>query len=505
MAELPRRRGAGPAAGHDQPAAHGRPGDRRHRPAVARARSEQLDGPYSHTYSDVDDDNVAGRGRDRAAHARRGDFDYPFTEFGEPDGYDDACDFTTPDEGWPDPLSPSVLLRVGPDRSDLVADQPRAERRPGLLPRQLLPRPPREPEHRLRRRHRRLRRRRHGRAGRPGVTETDDGAASARTAARTATTSTTRTCPRRPTATARGCRCTCSRYDPDPGFLTFRNMNGGDDAGDRLARVHARPLEPPGRQRRRVRRPLRAARRARWARRGATGTRSTCCTATGLEIDDPDVAGEVDIGLSRDAALHLDALRADRLPGRLDVAALPRRHRDRPRGGYTFGDFGKVNGAPEVHSDGEIWMQTLWDLRDALVRLAERAGGLRPRRGARHRGHAAVAARAVVPGHAQRDPRGRDRSIRRHARDLVWAVFAGRGMGFFAGARRRQRRRRRVEDFSHAARRGRPEGRRGGTVDLGRHRAAAGGRAGRLRRPHRATRRSRTTSRPDRAMTAATR
>src|SRR5207344_1928480 len=37
-----------------------------------------------------------------------------------------------------------------------------------------------------------------------------------------------------------------------------------------------------------------------------------------------------------------------------------------PNGGYTYGDYGKIIGRPEVHADGEIWGQTLWDLRDAL-------------------------------------------------------------------------------------------------------------------------------------------
>ncbi len=32
-------------------------------------------------------------------------------------------------------------------------------------------------------------------------------------------------------------------------------------------------------------------------------------------------------------------------------------------GGYTYGDFGMIAGGPEVHADGEIWGETLWDLR----------------------------------------------------------------------------------------------------------------------------------------------
>ena len=36
-------------------------------------------------------------------------------------------------------------------------------------------------------------------------------------------------------------------------------------------------------------------------------------------------------------------------------------------GGYTYADFGKVAGEPEVHADGEIWHQTLWELRQRLI------------------------------------------------------------------------------------------------------------------------------------------
>src|SRR6185369_16619024 len=35
-------------------------------------------------------------------------------------------------------------------------------------------------------------------------------------------------------------------------------------------------------------------------------------------------------------------------------------------GGYTYGDFGRIIGRPEVHADGEIWGETLWDLRKVL-------------------------------------------------------------------------------------------------------------------------------------------
>ena len=35
-------------------------------------------------------------------------------------------------------------------------------------------------------------------------------------------------------------------------------------------------------------------------------------------------------------------------------------------GGYVYGDFPNIVGGPEVHGSGEIWGQTLWDLRTAL-------------------------------------------------------------------------------------------------------------------------------------------
>jgi len=36
-------------------------------------------------------------------------------------------------------------------------------------------------------------------------------------------------------------------------------------------------------------------------------------------------------------------------------------------GGFTLGDMGRVGNAFEVHDDGEIWAETLWDLRRALL------------------------------------------------------------------------------------------------------------------------------------------
>ncbi len=95
-------------------------------------------------------------------------------------------------------------------------------------------------------------------------------------------------------------------------------------------------------------------------------------------------------------------------------------------GGYTYGDFAKVVGAPEEHSDGEIWAQTLWDLRRALgIKLTQ-----------------SLVTRAMEL--APNDPSFLDMRNSILQADLVvdkgrkqariWQVFAARGMGYFAGS-----------------------------------------------------------------------
>ena len=94
-------------------------------------------------------------------------------------------------------------------------------------------------------------------------------------------------------------------------------------------------------------------------------------------------------------------------------------------GGYDYSDFGKVAGVPEFHADGEIWHQTLWQLRQALIAPVRRRRRRRPRADLHHARHGAVAAAAVDDRHAQRDPAGGDRGhggrrpvrrLRRHRR-----------------------------------------------------------------------------------------
>jgi extracellular elastinolytic metalloproteinase len=95
-------------------------------------------------------------------------------------------------------------------------------------------------------------------------------------------------------------------------------------------------------------------------------------------------------------------------------------------GGYTYADYGRVVGFPEVHGDGEIWAQTLWGLRDRLgsgrsESLVTRAMELAPYNPSflDMRNAILVADNAVFHG--------------RHHR-AIWRVFARRGMGFNAGS-----------------------------------------------------------------------
>ncbi|HEY7044509.1 MAG TPA: M36 family metallopeptidase, partial [Nocardioidaceae bacterium] len=95
------------------------------------------------------------------------------------------------------------------------------------------------------------------------------------------------------------------------------------------------------------------------------------------------------------------------------------------RGGYTYGDFPRIGGSPEVHSSGEVWSQTLWDIREQY-------------------GHTVAA--ALVTRGMQLSPNDptmldmRNAIIQadkvvynsKHATGL-WRIFANRGMGWYAG------------------------------------------------------------------------
>jgi extracellular elastinolytic metalloproteinase len=93
-------------------------------------------------------------------------------------------------------------------------------------------------------------------------------------------------------------------------------------------------------------------------------------------------------------------------------------------GGYTFGDFGKVGSATNEHANGEIWSQTLWDLRREL-------GAPDARR------LITTGMRLSVADPSMLEMRNAilQADVTEFAgshRAALWQVFAGRGMGFTA-------------------------------------------------------------------------
>jgi hypothetical protein len=99
-------------------------------------------------------------------------------------------------------------------------------------------------------------------------------------------------------------------------------------------------------------------------------------------------------------------------------------------GGYTYGDLGKIFSGPEVHADGEIWSQTLWDLRqtvgvaDARFLVTEAMRLSPPNPSFLDMRNAILQANQVnVAENGAADHE-----------DALWALFAARGMGYFASS-----------------------------------------------------------------------
>jgi extracellular elastinolytic metalloproteinase len=96
-------------------------------------------------------------------------------------------------------------------------------------------------------------------------------------------------------------------------------------------------------------------------------------------------------------------------------------------GGYTYGDYGRVSSLGiEEHADGEIWAQTLWELRNAIgtkkaESLITRAMELSPANPSflDERNSILQADLVVNGGKLQKK---------------IWQIFAARGMGFFAAS-----------------------------------------------------------------------
>jgi extracellular elastinolytic metalloproteinase len=94
-------------------------------------------------------------------------------------------------------------------------------------------------------------------------------------------------------------------------------------------------------------------------------------TEAALVPDNPGSPGEVRIGRwlrTTPSALSPVGMRTQGLDCAVGVVSSACPGTDSAgSGGYDYADFGKVLGAPQAHDDGEIWGQTLWSLRSALI------------------------------------------------------------------------------------------------------------------------------------------
>ena len=100
-------------------------------------------------------------------------------------------------------------------------------------------------------------------------------------------------------------------------------------------------------------------------------------------------------------------------------------------GGYTYGDYGKVYaGGVEPHADGEIWMETLWDLRTRMLAVHPADGVTRTR------ALVTDALRNAPANPSFLDMRNQivtANTLRGYGdAALIWSVFAARGMGRYA-------------------------------------------------------------------------
>jgi extracellular elastinolytic metalloproteinase len=99
-------------------------------------------------------------------------------------------------------------------------------------------------------------------------------------------------------------------------------------------------------------------------------------------------------------------------------------------GAFTYADFGKIDAdGVEFHADGEIWAQTIWSLRAALIAEHGEVPGI-----ARARRYITTALRLSPPEPSFLDMRNAILQASTDEDDdaLMWTVFADREMGYFA-------------------------------------------------------------------------
>jgi Zn-dependent metalloprotease len=137
-------------------------------------------------------------------------------------------------------------------------------------------------------------------------------------------------------------------------------------------------------------------------------------------VSDTGADGELDMGAGTDLDAHV--LRTEPIDcsvGSVAPACV--------NGGYTYADFGGVIGYPEVHADGEIWAQTLWDIRKALGSTATEALVTDAMRFFSPPEPSFLDERNAILQADQTRNGGANRTA-------LWTIFANRGMGYHAVA-----------------------------------------------------------------------
>ena len=142
--------------------------------------------------------------------------------------------------------------------------------------------------------------------------------------------------------------------------------------------------------------------------------------------DDTAASGEVDMGRYTDSVPHSIRSQALDCPVGAAAAQCPGGNNSAHSGGYTYGDFNTTDldttGHHEVHEVGEIWAETLWDLRAAVGSVVARAIVTQGMRVSPPEPTFLDERDAILTADRQLFPDG-DHS------GAIWQAFATRGMG----------------------------------------------------------------------------
>ena len=309
----------------------------------------------------------------------------------------------------------------------------------------------------------------------------------------------------RPTASRRRCRCTCSRTRARSRRARLPQHERRRRLRRRVARVHARPLQPPGHQRRRQRAPSAPRTPGAMGEAWSDWYASDLQVADGIKTDALGTPAEIDVGDYSDVDPHTLRTPGARLPGR--------RSSTRPAPAARPPASAATRSATSARSPARP--RSTPTARSGPRRCGTCARRSRSRPAARttpppsRRSSSPTACGSRRPSRrcstcATRSwPPSRSTSAAR-SHDLVWDVFRKRGMGYFAatadGADTRP-----VEDFLPPPDPNGPKGTVTGVVTDSDSGLPIAGVRGRLRRPRLAARVRATTSPTRPTRTAATR